>query len=66
MINSRIEVDLLEAMDMLDVTEEVLGRMAEEGRLKSRSADGAIYFLREEIDALIDRQIDEVRSGGES
>jgi hypothetical protein len=53
------EVDLLDAMDMLEVPEEVLGKMAEEGRLKSRRADGTIYFLLEEIDALIDREIEE-------
>ncbi len=56
------EVDLLEAMHMLDVPQEVLGKLAAEGKLKSRHADGTIYFLREEIEALIDRQIEEVRS----
>jgi hypothetical protein len=60
----RHEVDLLEAMDMLDVSEEFLGKMAEEGKLKSRRADGTIYFVREEIDDLIDRQIEEVRATG--
>ena len=55
------EVDLLEAMDMLDVPEEVLGKLAEEGKLKSRRADATSYFLREEIEALVDRQIDEQR-----
>jgi hypothetical protein len=39
---------LLEAMDMWDVPEEVLVKMAVEGKLKSRRADGAIYFLRNE------------------
>ena len=57
------EVDLLEAMDMLDVPEEVLGRLAEEGTLKSRRADGTIYFLCDEIDRIIDREIELVRSG---
>jgi len=64
MINSRTEVDLFEAMDMLDVTEEVLGKLAEEGKLKSRRADGTVYFVREEIDQIIDREIEEVRSQG--
>jgi hypothetical protein len=64
MIDSRIEVDLLEAMDMLDVPEEVLGKLAEEGTLKARRADGTIYFLYEEIEALIIRQIEEDWSGG--
>jgi hypothetical protein len=50
MSNSRVEVDLLEAMDMLDVPEEVLGKLAEEGKLKSRHAYGTIYFVREEIE----------------
>jgi len=62
----RDEVDFLEAMDMLDVPEEVLGKMAEDGTLKSRRADGTIYFLRDQIDALIDRQIEEARSGQSS
>src|ERR1700719_3704774 len=64
MINSKTAVDLFEAMDMLDVTEDVLGKLAEEGKLKSRRADGTVYFLREEIEQIIDRQIDEVRSKG--
>jgi hypothetical protein len=39
------EVDLFEAMDMWDVPEEVLVKMADEGKLKSRRADGTIYFF---------------------
>jgi hypothetical protein len=63
----RNEVDLAEALDMLDVPEEVLGKLVEEGKLKSRNADGTIYFLREQIEELIDRQIQEVtQSEGES
>jgi len=56
------EVDFLEAIDMLDVSEEVLGRISEEGKVKSRRADGTIYFLREEIEDLIDQQIEEARA----
>jgi len=56
------EVDLLEAENMSDTPADVLGRLAEEGKLKSRRADGTVYFLREEIEALIDLQIEEVRS----
>jgi hypothetical protein len=33
-----------ETMDMLDVPEEVLGRLPEKGKVKSRYADGAILF----------------------
>jgi hypothetical protein len=58
------EVDLLEAMDMLDVPEEVLGKLADGKKLKTRHADGTIYFLREEIEKLIDLQIEEVRATG--
>jgi hypothetical protein len=57
------EVDLFEAMDMLDVPEEVLVRLAEEGKVKSRRADSTIYFLLEEIEQIIDREIEVVRSG---
>ena len=56
------EVDLLEAMAMLDVPKEVLGRMIEQGKLKCRHADGAIYLLRQQIEDLVGRQIQEVRS----
>ena len=57
------EVELWEALDMLDVDEEVLGRLAEAGKVKSRRADGTIYFLQEEIERIIDREIELVRSG---
>jgi len=66
MTNSRFEVDLLQAMFMVDVPEEVLGKLAEEGKLKSRRADGTIYFLREEIEELVDRQAEEARSNADS
>ena len=62
MSNARNEVDFFEAMRLLDVPEEVLGKLVEEGKLKSRRADGAIYFVREQIEELIGRQIQEVRS----
>lgn len=64
MMNSRNEVDFLEALDMLGVPEELLGKLVESGKLKSRRADGTLYFLRAEIDALIQRQVEEVRSAG--
>jgi hypothetical protein len=56
---SKFDVDLLEAMDMLDVPEEVLGRMAAEGKLTTRRRKGTIYFSVEEIDEIIDREIEE-------
>jgi hypothetical protein len=56
------EVDLLEAMDMLDVPEEVLLKLAEKGELKLRRAGDAVYFLLEEIEEIIDREIEEERS----
>jgi hypothetical protein len=56
------EVDLREALSILDVPEEVLGKLAEEGKIKSRTADGTVYFLREQIEQLLARQIEEVRS----
>jgi hypothetical protein len=58
---TKIDVDLFEAMSMADVPEEVLGKLAEQGKLKSRSADGTIYFLREQIEELIARQVEEAR-----
>lgn len=62
MTRSRDEVDLSEAIDMTDLSEEALGKLSEWGKLKSRRADGTVYFVREEIEALIDLSIDEVRS----
>jgi hypothetical protein len=47
---------------MLDIPEEVLGKLAEEGKLKARRADGTIYFLRDEIEKIVVRQVEEVRS----
>lgn len=58
----RNEVNFLEAMKLLDVPDDVLGKLAVERKLKSRRAGGEIYFLREEIDALITRQIEEARA----
>jgi hypothetical protein len=66
MSNSRSEVDLFETMGLLELPEEVLGKLAEEGKLKSRRSDATIFFLREEIDALIDRQIQEARAETDS
>jgi hypothetical protein len=62
MNNPTAEVDFREAMRMLDVPEEVLGKLSEERKLKSRPADGTIYFLREQIEQLVDLQSQEVRS----
>jgi hypothetical protein len=58
----RNEVDFREALELLDVPEEILGKLAEEGKLKSRRADGTIYFLRDEVEALVNRQAEEIRS----
>jgi hypothetical protein len=60
----RNEVDFRQAMELLDVPEEVLGKMAEEVKLKSRCADGTIYFVREQIEELVERQVEEARSAG--
>ncbi|MGO9639890.1 MAG: hypothetical protein ACLP1Y_01110 [Candidatus Acidiferrales bacterium] len=56
------EIDLFEAVDLTDLSEELLGRLVEQGKVKARRADGTIYFLREEVEELIDRQRDELRS----
>jgi hypothetical protein len=62
-INSRVEVDFLEAVDMLDVGEELLAKSSVRKENSNRDAlTETIYFLREEIEKLIDRQIDEVIS----
>jgi hypothetical protein len=54
------EIDLQEAMSILDVPEQILGRLIEEGKLRARRTDSNLYFLRDEIEALVARQVDEV------
>lgn len=60
------EVDLREAMEILDVPEEVLGQLVEQGQIKGRHKRGTLYFDRESIDVLAKRQIEEARSDAES
>ena len=59
--STRIEVDAVEAMRMLDLSEEILGKIAEQEKLKTRHADGTVYFLRQQILDLLARQLDEAR-----
>jgi hypothetical protein len=47
--------------NMLDLPEEILGKLAEEGQIGAHRADSRIYFLREKIEELTDRQIAEIR-----
>jgi hypothetical protein len=56
------EVDLVEAARRLDVSVEVLGTLARERNLKLRLADGTIYFLRKDIEELVDLHVEEERS----
>lgn len=62
--STKIEVDAVEAMRMLDVPEEILGKIAEQEKLKSRCADGTRYFLKSDIEKIAARQVEEVRSTG--
>lgn len=56
MSNLRNEVDLFEAIDMWMCQRKFWETWLREGKLKSRRADGTIYFLREEsMRSLIDR-----------
>jgi len=56
------EIELWDAADELGVSEESIWQMIEKGTLKCRRAEGTIYLLTEQIDDLVDRQIEEVRS----
>jgi hypothetical protein len=58
------EVDLLEAMAMLDdMDEEALGRLVEQGQIRRRlAADGTFYFLRADVEKVIGREIEAARS----
>lgn len=62
MMQRRDEIALLDAADLLEMPQESLCRLAEEKKLKSRCADGELYFLREEIEALHCEQVEEVRA----
>jgi hypothetical protein len=52
---------LFDAADLLEMPQESLCRLAE-GKLKSRRVGDDLYFLREEIEALHSKQLEEVRA----
>lgn len=54
------EVDVLEAADLLDLPPEIVGKLVEQENLRCRRADGTVYFLRAQIEALSHRQLDEL------
>ncbi len=58
----RNEVEILEAIDMTDLEEETLLKLAEEGKLTARRAGGTVYFERESLDRLIERMIADARN----
>ena len=58
----RDEIGLFDAADLLDLPEENLCRLAEEGKVKSRLVDGGFYFLREAIESLRRKQVEELRA----
>ena len=62
MMQRRDEISLLDAAELLEMPLETLGRLAEEGKVKSRRGAGEMYFVREEVESLRRRQIEEVRA----
>lgn len=57
------EVDLVGAVRLLDdVPPEVICRLAESGKLKTRQADGNVFFLISEIEDLARRSAEEARA----
>jgi len=58
----RNEVEILEAIDMTDLEEETLLKLAEEGKLTARRAGGTVYFERESLDRLIERMVADARN----
>lgn len=62
----RDEIELSDAANAVDLPAHVLGRLAEQGQLKVRRADGNVYFVREQIEQLVTRQIEEIESKAES
>ena len=58
----RDEIGLFGAADLLDLPEENLCRLAKEGKVKSRRVDGALCFLREEIESLRRMKAKELRA----
>jgi hypothetical protein len=59
------EVDVLEAADLLDLPPDTVGKLVEQEKLKSRRADGTVYFLRTQIEELGRRQLEELIPEGE-
>ena len=57
----RNEVEILEAIDMTDLEEETLLKLAEEGKLTARRAGGTVYFERECLERLVERMIADAR-----
>ena len=62
MSNRSNEIDLFEAVDLTGLSEDLLGRLIEQGKLRARRADGTVYFDRAELGGLVERQRDELRS----
>ena len=60
-MQTRDEIALVDAADLLEMPLESLCRLAEEGKVKSRRAGDDLHFLREEIEALHRKQVEEVR-----
>jgi hypothetical protein len=58
----RDELSLFDAADLLEMSPEDLCRLCEEGKVKCRRAGDERYFLRDEIQALRRKQVDEVRA----
>jgi len=56
------EMHLCEAVDLLEMPLEILCRLAEEGKVKSRRAGEDLYFVRQEIEALRRKQVEEARA----
>jgi hypothetical protein len=56
------EADLAEAVRLLDLPAEVVCRLAEAGKLKSRQADGTVYFLILHVQDLARCQAEEARA----
>jgi excisionase family DNA binding protein len=61
MMMRRDQISLLEACSVTGCTEDQLVLLAESGRLKARRAGGDMFFLREELEALVEAEVEKTR-----
>lgn len=60
------EIELWQAADVLEMSEEALGKLAEERKLTVRRSENCVFFLRSEIEEIELCQLNETLSARDS